>query len=206
MPPSDAAIAPVWFPDCRMMDIPRTPIEKTTALEQLSQQCITQGITRLDTRRNLAVTGASVCATGMHEILHDVTPMTPYAIVGYDGASKQAAGHGTACIRNPLTGCTEDMFFVDVPSIAGTIVSLEHHHARTHPPIHRWTQEATPTSNSGWVTFMIHKTTLCLITPPSRNRGYTIFRICNSSQRMMVSTRSCKYSKRILQQSTTTSR
>ena len=44
------------------------------------------------------------------------------------------------------------MFFVYVPSIKGTIVSLEHH-AKTHPDIHRWTQDATPATNSGWVTF-----------------------------------------------------
>ena len=89
----------------------------------------------------------------MREILHDFTSATKYDIVGYDGVSTPAAGQGTAHIRNSTTGHIEKMFFVYVPSIRGTIVSLEHH-ARAHPNIHRWTQEATPQSNTGWVTFL----------------------------------------------------
>ena len=80
------------------------------------------------------------------------TPHTSYAIVGYDGAATHAAGQGTAHIMHPTAGHIEHMFFVYVPSIEGTIVSLEHH-ARTHPYIHRWIKEATPASNSGWVIF-----------------------------------------------------
>ena len=44
------------------------------------------------------------------------------------------------------------MFFVYVPSIDGTIISLEHH-TRTHPEIHTWAQEAVPTTDTCWVTF-----------------------------------------------------
>ena len=121
------------------MDIPRTEITHGRG----SPRNMTHHIAQLDTRRDLADTGASVCATGMREIPHDFTPKTRYNIVGYDGVSTQAAGQGTAHIRNPTTGQIEHMYFVYVPSIRGTIVSLQHH-ATTHPQIHRWTQEATP--------------------------------------------------------------
>ena len=72
--------------------------------------------------------------------------------MGYDGRKTRAAGQGMARIQNLLTGVIEEMFFVYIPAIQGTIVSLEHH-AHTHPNIHRWTQEATPATQSGWVTF-----------------------------------------------------
>ena len=138
-----ATTTPVRLPDCRTMAIPRTtlrtptvsPVANPTTVSDQPQLCITQGISRLDNRRHLADTGASVCTTGMRKILHDFTSQSYYAIVGYDGASTQAAGQGTAYIRDPTTGALDKMFFVYVPSIVGTIVSLEHH-ARTHPLIH----------------------------------------------------------------------
>ena len=80
------------------------------------------------------------------------TEHTNYAIVGYDGACAHLAGQGVAHICNPTTGTIDHMFFVYVPSITGTIVSLEHH-AKTHPRVHRWAQEAVPTTSKGWVTF-----------------------------------------------------
>jgi hypothetical protein len=107
-----------------MMTVPRinvrpnTPFQFTTA-PSTSTICITQGIPPLDNRRDLADTGASVCATGMRDILHDFTPHTSYAIVGYDGAATHAAGQGTAHIMHPTLGRIEHMFFVYVPSIKG---------------------------------------------------------------------------------------
>lgn len=115
--------------------------------------CVTQAITQFDNRRDLADTGASVSATGRLDILHDFTPRTPYDTMGYDGRRTQAAGQGMARIQHPITGANEEMFFVYIPAIQRTIVSLEHH-AKTHPNIHRWTQEATPVTQSGWVTFL----------------------------------------------------
>ena len=156
------AANPIRLPDCRMMAVPRTilppqPLRHSSpsySPQMISSEiCITQDISRIDNRRDLADTGASICATGMREILHEFTPITMYTIVGYDGTSTPAAGQGTAHILHPATNHIEHMFFVYVPSIRGTIVSLEHH-ARTHPRIHRWTQEATPASNSGQVTFL----------------------------------------------------
>jgi hypothetical protein len=41
---------------------------------------------------------------------------------------------------------------VYTPTVTGTIISLENH-ARMHPRIHRWTQEAVPSSDQGWITF-----------------------------------------------------
>ena len=156
------AANPVRFPDRRTLAVPRTIIPQHTATYSENHEFpttapahtifITQGISRIDTRRDLADTGASICATGMREILHDFTTKTMYTIVGYDGVSTQAAGQGTAHILHPATNNIEHMFFVYVPSIRGTIVSLEHH-ARTHQKIHRWTQEATPATNTGKVIF-----------------------------------------------------
>ena len=37
--------------------------------------------------------------------------------------------------------------------LAGTVISLEHH-ARTHPRIHSWTEEATPSDNSGRIMYL----------------------------------------------------
>ena len=107
---------------------------------------------RVDTRRDLADTGASVSATGRLDILHHFTPHTPYEIMGYDGTVTRAAGQGTVYVRSPEKEELEEMFFVYIPSVDGTIISLEHH-TRTHPSIHKWTQEAIPTSDAGWVTF-----------------------------------------------------
>ena len=116
--------------------------------------CVIHGTSaQMDNRRDLADTVASVSATGRLDILHDFTPRTPYDIMGYDGRRTRAAGQGMAQIKHPTTGAIDDMFFVYIPSIQGTIVSLEHH-AKTHPNIHRWTQEATPATQSGWVTFL----------------------------------------------------
>ena len=128
----------------------------------------------MDTRRDLADTGASVCATGMKEILHEFTSHTNYAIVGYDGASTHAAGQGMAHIRNPTTGLIDQMFFVYVPSITGTIVSLEHH-AKTNPAIHRWTQEATPATNTGWVTFFDDREQVISRYPTMQEQGLVYY-------------------------------
>ena len=116
-------------------------------LSKLNGQC-----TRVDTRRDLADTGASVSATGRLDILHHFTPYTPYEIMGYDGITTRAAGQGIAYVRSSETEEMDEMFFVYIPSIDGTIISLEHH-TRTHPRIHKWTQEAVPTSDTGCVTF-----------------------------------------------------
>jgi hypothetical protein len=43
------------------------------------------------------------------------------------------------------------MLFVYTPNVSGTIISLEHH-AKTHPRIHKWTQEATPSDDRGRIT------------------------------------------------------
>ena len=107
---------------------------------------------RVDTRRDLADTGASVSATGQLEILHHFTSHTPYEIMGYDGTVTRAAGQGTAYVHASDQDSLEEMFFVYIPSVDGTIISLEHH-TRTHPDIHKWTQEAIPSSDTGCVTF-----------------------------------------------------
>ena len=88
----------------------------------------------------------------MKDLLHDFTPFTQYEITGYDGNVTRAAGQGTAHIHNPTSGDIDKMLFVYIPSIEGTIISLEHH-ARMLPEIHRWTQEAIPATNSGKVKF-----------------------------------------------------
>ena len=101
---------------------------------------------------HLADSGATVSATGLCHLLHDFTATTQYEITGYDGVATPAHGQGYAHVLNPLDGSTERIFFVYTPTVAGTIISLEHH-ARMHPRIHRWTQEAVPSSDQGWITF-----------------------------------------------------
>ena len=107
---------------------------------------------RVDTRRDLADTVASVSATCRLDILHHFTSLTPYEIMGYDGTVARAAGQGIAYVKGPDQKQLEEMFFVYIPSVDGTIISLEHH-TRTHPDIYKWTQEATPETDTGWVTF-----------------------------------------------------
>ena len=106
---------------------------------------------RVGTRRNLADTSASVSATGRLNILHHFTPY-PYKIMGYDGTITRAARQGITYVKCPGKEDLDEMFFVYVPSIDGTIISLEHH-TRTHPKIRKWAQEAVPTTDTGWVTF-----------------------------------------------------
>jgi hypothetical protein len=159
-------IHPVTYPDISELSDPRAmhidptaedntthhirqPIFKDTVVQPLN---VTRISPRLDTRRDLADTGASVSATGLLSILHQFTADTVYEFMGYDGAVTKAAGQGVALVYQATTGKTEPMLFVYVPTITGTIISLEHH-ARTHAAIHRWVQEATPSQNSGWVTF-----------------------------------------------------
>ncbi|KAI2502314.1 hypothetical protein MHU86_12118 [Fragilaria crotonensis] len=150
------SIHPVKYPDIsEFMDTKRLnriryPIQQENIVVQPLN--VTRISPRLDTRRDLADTGASVSATGLLSILHQFTADTLYEIMGYDGAVTKAAGQGIALVHQATTGKTEPMLFVYVPTITGTIISLEHH-ARTHPAIHRWVQEATPSQNSGWVTF-----------------------------------------------------
>ena len=161
------AIQPVQYPDNHMMrmipsgrdsivtraipTIPQLtrsgPPTNPHRLHQVHGHCA-----RVDTRRDLADTGASVSATGRLEILHHFTPHTPYEILGYDGTVKRAAGQGIAYVQALDQDRLEEMFFVYIPTVDGTIISLEHH-TRTHPDIHKWTQEAIPSSDTGWVTF-----------------------------------------------------
>ena len=141
-------IHPVKYPRIDKMPVRtvRPPAPKTSPMTVAIHQ------TQIDTRRDLADTGASVSATGDGSILHDFTSTTHYDIKGYDGQSTRAAGQGYAHIRNPRNGTIDKMLFVYVPSVTGTIISLEHH-AQTNTSIHRWSQEATPATNTGWVTF-----------------------------------------------------
>lgn len=127
--------------NCPTVTIPST-------VSQVTGQCA-----RVDTRRDLADTGvSSVSATGRLDILHHFTPHTPYEIMGYDGTVTRAAGQGIAYVKSPDHDRLEEMSFVYIPSVDGTIISLEHH-TRTHHNIHKWTQEAIPTTDMGWVTF-----------------------------------------------------
>ena len=74
--------------------------------------------------------------------------------MGYDGTFTRAVGQGTAYVRCKDNDEMEEMFFVYIPSIDGTIISFLVHHTRTHPAIYKWTQEAIPTTDTGWVTFL----------------------------------------------------
>ena len=96
---------------------------------------ITVITTRLDTRRDLADTGATISATGIRSILHRFQAHSDYEIKGYDGQVTKAAGQGYACIYNPMSKQVDEMLFVYTPMVMGTIISLEHH-ARKNPRIH----------------------------------------------------------------------
>ena len=147
------AIQPVCYPDPHMLRMLPSPHDYimthpilTTArpteqpddaqhphrLTQVTGQCA-----RIDTRRDLADTGASVSATGrLVDILHHFTSNTPaYEIMGYDGTVTRAAGQSIAFVKGSEHDQLNDMFFVYIPSVDGTIISLEHH-TRTHPDIH----------------------------------------------------------------------
>ena len=104
---------------------------------QLDPVCLSKalGQIHLDNRRDLADTGASVSATSRLDILHELSTRTSYDIMGYDGRKTRATGQGLARLQNPVTGTVEEMLFVYIPSIQGTIMSLEHH-AKTNPNIH----------------------------------------------------------------------
>ena len=121
-------------------------------------------------QRDLADTGASVSATGMREILHDFTARTRYTITGYDGQVTRAAGEGYAHVRNHATHTIDKILFVYSPTITGTIFSLEHH-AQTHPLIHKWTQEAIPSTNGGWITFFDCNQQIVSRYPTVRSKG-----------------------------------
>ena len=157
------AIHPVKYFDASLLTFPRTGLPcfdpSPPPMRDLIPHSdhpitllVTRVTSRMDTRRDLADTGASVSATGMRSILHNFTPQTSYDIMGYDSVVTKAAGQGIAHVYQAFTGTTEPIFFVYVPTIDGTIISLEHH-ARTHPRIHRWTQAATPTTHTGTATF-----------------------------------------------------
>ena len=65
----------------------------------------------------------------------------------------------------------DEMLFVYTPMISGTIISLEHH-AKTHPGIHKWTQEATPPSDDrGMITFFAADRTVVSEYPTMRSHG-----------------------------------
>jgi hypothetical protein len=120
--------------------------------------------------QDLADTGASVSATGIKQILHDFTTDTKFKITGYDGTQKNADGQGMARIFNRATGKIDEMLFVYGQEIDGTIISLEHH-ARTNPQIHRWSQEATPSQESGWITFYNKHNDVLAKYPTTRRQG-----------------------------------
>jgi GAG-pre-integrase domain len=112
-----------------------------------------------------------VSATGRLDILHHFTSHTPYEIMGYDGTVTRAAGQGMAYVKGPDQKQLEEMFSVYIPSVDGTIISLEHH-TRTHPDIHKWTQEATPEPDTGWVTFQDIKDQVISRYKMKQERGY----------------------------------
>ena len=117
--------------------IPRSLPDKAHPQMDNGPRTITLITTRLELRRDLAGTGASISATGIRSILHRFQNHSDYQIKGYDGQVTKAAGQGYAQIYNPDTHQTDEMLFVYTPAVTGTIISLEHH-ARTHP-LHRWT-------------------------------------------------------------------
>ena len=82
----------------------------------------------------------------------------------------QAHGEGYAHVRNPVTGEIDKIFFVYTPTVSGTIISLENH-AKTHPQVHRWTQEATPSADSGSIMFYSKDDTLVSRYPTERIQG-----------------------------------
>ena len=125
---------------------------------------------RLDTRRDLADTGATISATGIRSILHPFQAHSDYEIKGYDGQVTKAAGQGYACIYNPMSKQVDEMLFVYTPMVMGTIISLEHH-AWTHPRIHKWTQEATPSDDKGVIAFYAEDGTIVSVYPTIRSQG-----------------------------------
>lgn len=131
--------------------------------------CITLSVTTIQ-QRDLADTGASVSATGIKEILHNFTTTTKYEITGYDGTVTKAAGEGYAHVHNDATQTVDRILFVYAPTITGTIFSLEHH-AQTHPRIHKWTQEAVPSSQGGWITFYDKEQRIVSRYPTVRSKG-----------------------------------
>ena len=64
----------------------------------------------------------------------------------------------------------DKILFVYSPTITGTIFSLEHH-AQTHPNIHKWTQEAIPSTNGGWITFYDQQQQIVSRYPTVRSKG-----------------------------------
>ena len=145
--------------------------EDTTLLpDDNGPRMITMITTQLDTRRDLADTGATISATGIKSILHRFQSDSDYEIKGYDGQITKAAGQGYAKIYNPATKQTDEMLFVYTPTVMGTIISLEHH-AKTHPRIHKWTQEATPSDDRGVITFLAEDGTVVSAYPTLRSQG-----------------------------------
>jgi hypothetical protein len=149
------AIQPVKYPLWAQIEdakeftplLPPSEPPMETPQDMVPPTCVTVSVSVLQ-HRDLADTGASVSATGLRHILHDFTTDTRYEITGYDGMVTKAAGEGYAHVRNQPTDTIDKILFVYTPTITGTIFSLEHH-AQTHPGIHRWSQEATPSSNGG---------------------------------------------------------
>ena len=131
--------------------------------------CITLSVTTTQ-QRDLADTGASVSATGTRELLHNFTSETRYEIAGYDGKVTKAAGEGYAHVQNEATHLIDRILFVYSPGITGTIFSLEHH-AQTHPKVHRWTQEAIPSTQGGWITFYDADQNVVSRYPTVRSKG-----------------------------------
>ena len=144
--------------------------EVALSLEDAGPRTITMITTRLDTRRDLADSGATISATGIKSILHRFQEESDYEIKGYDGQITKAAGQGYAKIYNPATKRTDEMLFVYTPTISGTIISLEHH-AKTHPGIHKWAQEATPSDDRGMITFFAEDGAVVSAYPTMRSQG-----------------------------------
>ena len=153
-------------------DMAPAPVDSTHRrfIDEDGPRTITMITTRLDTRRDLADTGATISATGIKSILHRFQSYSDYEIKGYDGKTTKAAGQGYAMIYNPVTKQTDDMLFVYTPMVNGTIISLEHH-AKTHPRIHKWTQEATPSDDRGRITFLAADGTVVSEYPTTRSQG-----------------------------------
>ena len=146
------------------------PTDGWEQMEAAGPRMITMITTRLDTRRDLADTGATISATGIKSILHRFQSYLDYEIKGYDGQITKAAGQGFAKIYNPETKQIDEMLFVYTPTVTGTIISLEHH-AKTHPRIHKWIQEATPSDDRGKITFLAADDTVISEYPTTRSQG-----------------------------------
>ena len=68
-----------------------------------------------------------------------------------NGVWWHSQSHALQDVKCPDKEALEEMFFVYIPSVDSTIISLEHH-MRMHSTIHKGTQEAIPTKDTGWVT------------------------------------------------------